>query len=104
MLAGAGDSNMVSPPEVVAATIALALRARRPRTRYATGGGAKTILALRRFMSDRGFAHDGTTDRRQGRVGGRGQDLIRAARRRLSPYSAGGRPADSRRSSAGTRG
>jgi len=55
MFEGADQSNMASPPEVVAATIADALRAKRPRTRYATGGGAKMILALRRFTSDRGF-------------------------------------------------
>jgi NAD(P)-dependent dehydrogenase (short-subunit alcohol dehydrogenase family) len=55
MFEGADKSNMASPPEVVAETIAGALRAGRPRTRYATGGGAKMILALRRFTSDRGF-------------------------------------------------
>jgi NAD(P)-dependent dehydrogenase (short-subunit alcohol dehydrogenase family) len=55
MFEGADQSNMASPPEVVAATIADALRAKRPRTRYATGGGAKMILALRRFTTDRGF-------------------------------------------------
>ena len=55
MFEGADKSSMASPPEVVADTIAAALRARRPRTRYATGGGAKMILALRRFSSDRGF-------------------------------------------------
>jgi len=52
----AGDkSSIVSPPEVVAKTIARALRASRPRTRYATGGGARTILFLRRWLSDRAF-------------------------------------------------
>jgi NAD(P)-dependent dehydrogenase (short-subunit alcohol dehydrogenase family) len=55
MLAASDTSNMVSPPEVVARTIARALRARRPRTRYATGGGARTILFLRRLLSDRAF-------------------------------------------------
>lgn len=55
MFEGADKSNMASPPEVVAETIASALRAQRPRTRYATGGGAKMILALRRLTSDRGF-------------------------------------------------
>lgn len=55
MLAGANTSSMTSPPETVAATISMALRARRPRTRYATGGGARTILTLRRLLSDRGF-------------------------------------------------
>ncbi len=48
-------SKMVSAPDVVARTIARALRARRPRTRYATGGGARTILFLRRILSDRAF-------------------------------------------------
>ena len=48
-------STMVSEPDVVAATIARALRARRPRTRYATGGGARMILFLRRMLSDRAF-------------------------------------------------
>lgn len=55
MLAGANTSSMTSPPETVAATISMALRARRPRTRYAIGGGARTILTLRRLLSDRGF-------------------------------------------------
>ena len=55
MLAGGENSSLASPPEVVAATIAKALRARRPRTRYATGGGARTILLLRRLLGDRGF-------------------------------------------------
>ena len=55
MFEGADQSNMASPPEVVAETIARAVSARRPCTRYATGGGAKMILALRRFTSDRGF-------------------------------------------------
>lgn len=48
-------SKMVSAPDVVASTIARALRARRPRTRYATGGGARMILFLRRILSDRAF-------------------------------------------------
>ena len=55
MLAASDASSMASPPEVVARTIARALRARRPRTRYATGGGARTILLLRRLLSDRAF-------------------------------------------------
>jgi NAD(P)-dependent dehydrogenase (short-subunit alcohol dehydrogenase family) len=55
LLAGSATSSLISPPEVVARTIARALRARRPRTRYATGGGARTILFLRRILSDRGF-------------------------------------------------
>ena len=55
MLARAGQPPMASQPDVVATTIARALRARRPRTRYATGGGARSILLLRRLLSDRGF-------------------------------------------------
>lgn len=55
LLAGSDTSSLVSPPEVVARTIARSLQARRPRTRYATGGGARTILFLRRILSDRGF-------------------------------------------------
>ena len=55
MFESADKSNMASPPQVVAETIARALRARRPRTRYATGGGANVILALRSLLSDRGF-------------------------------------------------
>ncbi|HEX7816661.1 oxidoreductase [Dyella sp.] len=55
MLAQSETSSMVSPPEVVARTITRAVKASRPRTRYATGGGAKTILFLRRWLSDRAF-------------------------------------------------
>ena len=42
-------------PIVVAKTIVKAATARRPATRYATGGGAKIILFLRSVMSDRMF-------------------------------------------------
>jgi hypothetical protein len=40
---------------VVARTIVRAVTARRPKTRYATGGGARTILFLRKILSDRMF-------------------------------------------------
>jgi 1,6-anhydro-N-acetylmuramate kinase len=40
---------------VVAKTIVKAALANRPKTRYATGGGAKTILFLRRILSDKMF-------------------------------------------------
>ncbi len=53
--AGANASRLSSAPEVVARTIAKSLRATRPRTRYATGGGARTILFLRRVLTDRMF-------------------------------------------------
>lgn len=55
MLAASDSSKMSSTPDVVARTIARALRARRPRTRYATGGGARTILFLRWILGDRAF-------------------------------------------------
>ena len=47
--------NRGSGPEVVAETIANAIEAKKPRTRYATGGGAKLILTLRRLLSDNAF-------------------------------------------------
>ncbi len=49
------EGGMASPPSVVANTIAKAFAAARPKTRYATGGGARVILLLRRLLSDRGF-------------------------------------------------
>ena len=52
---GNAADNMASPPSVVAETISAALSAKRPRTRYATGGGARMILFLRRILSDRSF-------------------------------------------------
>ncbi len=55
MLATAETSNLASPPEVVAKTIVRAVRASRPKTRYATGGGARTILLLRKILTDRMF-------------------------------------------------
>lgn len=55
MLESTKTSRLPSPPEAVAATIARAVRARRPKTRYATGGGARTILFLNRILPDRLF-------------------------------------------------
>jgi NAD(P)-dependent dehydrogenase (short-subunit alcohol dehydrogenase family) len=55
MFAAADGSSVASPPEVVAKTVSRALAAARPRTRYATGGGAKPILLLRSLLSDRMF-------------------------------------------------
>ena len=55
MMASADQGSMPSPPGVVAQTIVQAVQARRPKTRYATGGGAKAILFLRRMLSDRAF-------------------------------------------------
>ena len=53
LLGSVGDSRLVSPPEVVANTIARAAAARRPRIRYATGGGAKLFLFLADWLPDR---------------------------------------------------
>ncbi|MCB8880725.1 SDR family NAD(P)-dependent oxidoreductase [Acidisoma cellulosilytica] len=55
MLGSATESRLPSPPEVVANTIAKAVAASRPRIRYATGGGARFFLFLRRVLSDRLF-------------------------------------------------
>ncbi|WP_210637615.1 oxidoreductase [Streptomyces sp. GESEQ-13] len=45
----------MSPPTVIADAVGKAVTARRPRTRYATGFGARPLLALRRFLPDRAF-------------------------------------------------
>jgi NAD(P)-dependent dehydrogenase (short-subunit alcohol dehydrogenase family) len=42
-------------PRVVAKTIVQAVQARRPKTRYVTGGLARTMLFLRSALSDRAF-------------------------------------------------
>jgi short-subunit dehydrogenase len=44
-----------SQPIVVARTIVKAAMANRPKTRYATGGGAKIILFLREILTDKMF-------------------------------------------------
>jgi NAD(P)-dependent dehydrogenase (short-subunit alcohol dehydrogenase family) len=51
----ADEGRLPSPPGVVAQTIVKAVQARKPRTRYAIGGGAKPVLFLRRMLSDRAF-------------------------------------------------
>jgi NAD(P)-dependent dehydrogenase (short-subunit alcohol dehydrogenase family) len=55
MLDSTETSKLPSPPEVVAKTIVRAVTARRPKTRYATGGGAHAILFLRKILPDRLF-------------------------------------------------
>ena len=42
-----------SPPQVIGTAVVKAATARRPKTRYAVGAGAKPLLFLRRWMSDR---------------------------------------------------
>jgi NAD(P)-dependent dehydrogenase (short-subunit alcohol dehydrogenase family) len=44
-----------SPPEVIAKTVVTAATARRPKTRYAVGSGAKPLIFLRRWLPDRAY-------------------------------------------------
>ena len=44
-----------SPPEVIAKAVAKAASARKPKTRYAIGSGAKPLIFLRRWLSDRAY-------------------------------------------------
>lgn len=54
LLAGA-DRGSGASPAVVADAVWHALSAKRPKTRYAVGGGAAMLLGLRRLLSDRSF-------------------------------------------------
>lgn len=49
------NADRNSPPSVIADAIGAAVTARRPRTRYAVGFGAKPLIAARRILSDRQF-------------------------------------------------
>lgn len=49
------NGNRQSPPQLIADTIAKAVNARRPKTRYAVGFGAKPMIFMRRLLSDRAF-------------------------------------------------
>ncbi|MGC3993601.1 MAG: oxidoreductase [Propionicimonas sp.] len=49
------NANRNSPPSVIADAIAKAVTARRPRTRYAVGAGAKPLIAARRVLPDRTY-------------------------------------------------
>jgi NAD(P)-dependent dehydrogenase (short-subunit alcohol dehydrogenase family) len=53
--AGSGEGARGSAPAVVAEAIVKAATARRPRTRYVVGLGARPILLARRVLTDRGF-------------------------------------------------
>jgi NAD(P)-dependent dehydrogenase (short-subunit alcohol dehydrogenase family) len=44
-----------SPPEIIAKTVVTAATARRPKTRYAVGSGAKPLIFLRRWLPDRAY-------------------------------------------------
>lgn len=54
LLAGAAEGNAAAP-EVVADAVWRAATTRRPRTRYAVGGGARLLLTLRSLLPDRAF-------------------------------------------------
>jgi NAD(P)-dependent dehydrogenase (short-subunit alcohol dehydrogenase family) len=53
LLSGEGNEGVGSEPEVIARLISQAVRARRPRTRYSAGAGAKPLLFVRKWASDR---------------------------------------------------
>lgn len=55
MLLSTESGSLPSAPSVVARTILKAAMTKKPRTRYATGGGAKSVLLLHSLLSDRGF-------------------------------------------------
>jgi NAD(P)-dependent dehydrogenase (short-subunit alcohol dehydrogenase family) len=48
-------SDRLSPPSLIADTILKAITARRPKTRYAIGFGARPSIFLRKIVSDRMF-------------------------------------------------
>jgi hypothetical protein len=49
------QGSIPAEPSVVAKTIVQAVQSRNPKTRYATGGFAGTMLFMRRVLSDRAF-------------------------------------------------
>ena len=49
------NPRLSSGPDVIAKAITKAATARRPRSRYAAGKGASTVMSLRRVLPDRGF-------------------------------------------------
>ena len=50
-----GYSRTASDPSVVASAIARAVQRSRPRTRYAVGGWARSLLLVNRLLTDRAF-------------------------------------------------
>jgi len=55
MMEAGHKGSIPAPPRVVAKTIVQAVQSRKPKTRYATGGLARTMLFMRRVLSDRAF-------------------------------------------------
>lgn len=54
-MVGEASVKRQSPPQIIAGTIARAVTAARPRTRYAIGFGAKPMIFMRSILSDRAF-------------------------------------------------
>lgn len=54
-MVGEDSRKRQSPPELIASTIGKAVTAKTPKTRYAVGFGAKPMIFLRRWLSDRAF-------------------------------------------------
>ena len=54
-IASESTQRRSSPPELIAKTIGKAVTARRPKTRYAAGYGAKPMLFLHNVLPDRAF-------------------------------------------------
>jgi hypothetical protein len=50
-----GNAKLNSPPSVIADAIAKAVTARRPKTRYAVGFGARPLIRARGMLSDHQF-------------------------------------------------
>lgn len=63
-LAGEGNARFSSDPSVTAKAIGKAVTARRPKTRYAVGFGAKPLIGLHGMLPDRAF--DGLIKRASG--------------------------------------
>jgi len=49
------ETGKKSPPSVIADVVGKAVTARRPKTRYVAGFGARPLMLLRRVLPDRGF-------------------------------------------------
>jgi len=54
-LSSEATARRSSPPTVIAGTIAKAVTARRPKTRYAAGYGARPLVFLHDILPDRAF-------------------------------------------------
>lgn len=54
-MVGEASVKRQSPPQIIADTIARAVTAARPKTRYAIGFGAKPMIFMRGMLSDRTF-------------------------------------------------